>query len=166
MARRVDRTAGPERAGASRSDPVAVIDIGSNSGRVVVFQRDVTGHLRLLAGSRAALRLVQGVDTGGQLTEATMAHTMEALRDFQAIATSAGATRIIAVATAAMRDASNGALFAERVHRGLGFRIQIIGGSSVGCSIVPRSLSRSPTRSTPGAPAAAVSRSSARSAVT
>ncbi len=56
-----------------------------------------------------------------------MARTMEALRDFQAIATSVGATRIVAVATAAMRDASNGGLFAQRVERELGIRIETIG---------------------------------------
>jgi exopolyphosphatase / guanosine-5'-triphosphate,3'-diphosphate pyrophosphatase len=116
------------RTGASRSEPVAVIDIGSNSGRVMVFQRDASTHLRLLAGSRAPLRLVHDVDTRQQLTEETMARTMEALRDFQAIATSAGATRIVAVATAAMRDADNGALFARRVQSELGIRISIVGG--------------------------------------
>ena len=118
----------PQQNAAGRRDPVAVIDIGSNSGRVMVFERDASSHLRLLAGSRAPLRLVHDVDARGQLSEATMARTMEALRDFQAIATGAGAKRIVAVATAAMRDASNGALFAERLHRELGIRIEIIGG--------------------------------------
>jgi exopolyphosphatase/guanosine-5'-triphosphate,3'-diphosphate pyrophosphatase len=117
----------PERPGTSRTDPIAVIDLGSNSGRVVVFERDASSHLRLLAGSRAPLRLVEDVDERAQLSEATMARTMEALRDFQAIATSVGAKRIVAVATAAMRDASNGGLFAQRVERELGIRIETIG---------------------------------------
>lgn len=118
----------PQRPGASRRDAVAVIDIGSNSGRVMVFQRDAASHLRLLAGSRAPLRLVHDVDARHQLSEETMARTMEALRDFQAIATSAGARHVVAVATAAMRDAANGARFTERVRRELGIRIAIIGG--------------------------------------
>ena len=109
-------------------DPVAVIDIGSNSGRVMVFERDASGHLRLLAGSRAPLRLVHDVDERAELTEETMARTMEALRDFRAIAGSVGAKRITAVATAAMRDAENGAVFARRVRRELGIRIEIIAG--------------------------------------
>ena len=109
-------------------DPVAVIDIGSNSGRVMVFERDASGHLRLLAGSRAPLRLVHDVDERAQLSEETMARTMEALRDFRAIAGSMGAKRIAAVATAAMRDAKNGAVFAQRVRRELGIRIEIIEG--------------------------------------
>ena len=57
-----------------------------------------------------------------------MARTMEALRDFQAIAESAGAKRLVAVATAAMRDANNASRFTERVQRELGIRIEIIGG--------------------------------------
>src|SRR6266545_6211604 len=106
-----------ERSGTSRDDVVAVIDIGSNSARVMVFERETSSHLRLRAGSRASLRLVHDVDTRGELSDATMARTTEALRDFQAIATGAGAKRIIAVATAAMRDATNGALFTERLKR-------------------------------------------------
>jgi exopolyphosphatase/guanosine-5'-triphosphate,3'-diphosphate pyrophosphatase len=113
----------------SPTEAVGVIDIGSNSGRVVVFQRDTDGNLRALAGSRASLRLIEDVDRRGELTESTMARTTEALRDFKAIATGAGATRIVAVATAAMRDASNGALFAERLQRELGIHIDIISGA-------------------------------------
>jgi exopolyphosphatase/guanosine-5'-triphosphate,3'-diphosphate pyrophosphatase len=112
----------------SRGEVVAVIDVGSNSGRVVVFQRDAAGHLRTLAGTRASLRLVRDVDTRGSLSDATMGRAMEALRDFQAIAMGAGAGRIVAVATAAMRDAANGSLFADRLRRELGIRIEIIGG--------------------------------------
>jgi exopolyphosphatase/guanosine-5'-triphosphate,3'-diphosphate pyrophosphatase len=117
-----------ERRGLSLSDAVAVIDIGSNSARVMVFARDASNHLRLLAGSRAPLRLVHDVDERAELSETTMARTMEALRDFQAIASSAGAGRVVAVATAAMRDAGNGTRFTERVQRELGIRIDIIGG--------------------------------------
>jgi exopolyphosphatase / guanosine-5'-triphosphate,3'-diphosphate pyrophosphatase len=115
----------------SRNDVVvAVIDIGSNSGRVVVFERDTAGHLRTLTGSRASLRLVDDVDRRGKLTETTMARATEAVRDFKALATGACATHIVAVATAAVRDASNGALFSERLRRELGIRIEIISGAA------------------------------------
>ena len=53
---------------------------------------------------------------------------MEALRDFHAIAAGAGAKRIVAVATAAMRDARNGPLFMDRIRRELGIRVEIIDG--------------------------------------
>jgi len=44
-------------AGPTLREPVAVVDIGSNSGRVMVFRPEAGGHLHVLAGSRAALRL-------------------------------------------------------------------------------------------------------------
>src|SRR5437773_9509051 len=103
----------PEGSGNFRGDVVAVIDIGSNSGRVMVFQRDTSSHLRLLAGSRASLRLVHDVDARGALSDATMARTTEAVRDFQANETGDGARRSVAVAMAAMLDATNGPLFAD-----------------------------------------------------
>ena len=118
----------PDRA--TSGETVAIIDIGSNSGRVAVFQRDAAGHLRALAGSRASLRLVEDVDKRGELTETTMARTTEALRDFKAIASGAGTTRMVAVATAAMRDADNGALFVQRLERELDLRIEIISGAA------------------------------------
>ena len=94
----------------------------------MVYARDASSHLRLLGGSRAPLRLVSDVDTLGKLSDVTMARTTEAVRDFQAIAAGMGASRIVAVATAAMRDARNGELFVERLARELGIRIEIIGG--------------------------------------
>jgi exopolyphosphatase / guanosine-5'-triphosphate,3'-diphosphate pyrophosphatase len=123
--------------------PIAIIDIGSNSARVMVFERDASNHLRLLAGSRAPLRLVRDVDERAELTEKTMARAMEALRDFKAIATGSGVARITAVATAAMRDAGNGAQFAARVQRELGIRIRIIDGrreALYGCDGAVRGL--------------------------
>ena len=114
----------------AHTDALAIIDVGSNSARVAVFERDIAGHLRTLASSRASLRLVHDVDARGELTDATMVRTMEALRDFKALATGAGAGRIVAVATAAMRDAANGELFAERMRSELGFHIEIINGAA------------------------------------
>ena len=108
--------------------PVAVIDIGSNSARVVVYEAEASGHLRIRASTRAALRLVRDVDAQHRLSEDAMARAMEALRDFRAIALGAGAARVVAVATAAMRDADNGALFLERVRRELGIEVELIDG--------------------------------------
>ena len=109
--------------------PVAVIDIGSNSARVVVYEQEAAGHLRIRAGSRAALRLVSDVDSQRRLSEDTMARAMDVLRDFRAIALGAGAERVVAVATAAMRDADNGMVFLERVRRELGIEVELIDGA-------------------------------------
>lgn len=108
--------------------PVAVIDIGSNSGRLVVYKLDRHGHLRILASARAALRLVIDVDETRNLSDEAVARAMEALRDFRAMALGAGAARISAVATAAVRDAANGGQLIARVRRELGFHLEVIDG--------------------------------------
>lgn len=116
----------------SSRDPIAVIDIGSNSGRVVVYRLDDAGALRIVASARAGLRLVRDVDEYRKLTAESMDRAFEALADFRALAQGAGARRTMAVATAAMRDASNGAAFISRVKRRLGIRIQTIDGKTEG----------------------------------
>jgi exopolyphosphatase/guanosine-5'-triphosphate,3'-diphosphate pyrophosphatase len=113
---------------AAPQDPVAVIDIGSNSGRVVVYRRDEAGMLRILSTTRAALRLVSDVDSTHALGPEAVERALDALRDFDAIARGAGARRTFAVATAAMRDAANGPDLIERVRREIGIRIEVIDG--------------------------------------
>lgn len=110
--------------------PVAVIDIGSNSGRVAVYRRDAAGRLRIVASSRAALRLVRDVDRRRSLGRDAIERALSALADFRAIALGAGATRIVGVATAAMRDASNGAALLARVRRELGLKLEVIDGEA------------------------------------
>jgi len=111
-----------------RDEPVAIIDIGSNSGRVVVYRIDAAGQLRLLASTRAALRLVREVDSGHTLGPQAVARALAALRDFRAIALGAGARRVVTVATAAVRDARDGAELIARVRRELGLEIHVIDG--------------------------------------
>jgi exopolyphosphatase/guanosine-5'-triphosphate,3'-diphosphate pyrophosphatase len=109
---------------------VAVIDIGSNSARVVAYRRDAAGRLRILASSRAALRLVRDVDRARRLSQESIARALDTLADFRALAEGAGATRIRAVATAAMRDAANGPALIERVRRELGLSLEVIDGAA------------------------------------
>ena len=105
-----------------------MIDIGSNSGRVVVYRPETAGGFRILAGTRAALRLVREVDGTHGLSAATIERTLEALRDFRAITVGAGARRSVAVATAALRDAENAPALLARVREELGVEVRIISG--------------------------------------
>jgi exopolyphosphatase/guanosine-5'-triphosphate,3'-diphosphate pyrophosphatase len=117
----------PEAGGAA-DEPIAVIDIGSNSGRVVVYQPEPGGRFRILAGTRAALRLVREVDGTHGLSAETIERTLDALRDFKAITVGAGARISRAVATAALRDAANAPALLARVREELGVEVRIISG--------------------------------------
>ena len=88
--------------------PVAVIDIGSNSARIVVYRLEGGVSTEILASSRGALRLVRELDATHKLSKEAQERAWEALQDFRAIALGAGATRTIALATSAVRDADNG----------------------------------------------------------
>jgi exopolyphosphatase/guanosine-5'-triphosphate,3'-diphosphate pyrophosphatase len=107
---------------------VAVIDIGSNSARVVAYGLDTARQLHILASSRAALRLVRDVDRGHRLGDETVESVVATLRDFRAMARGAGAERIVGVATAALRDAENGPALMVRLHEELGFPVDVIEG--------------------------------------
>jgi exopolyphosphatase/guanosine-5'-triphosphate,3'-diphosphate pyrophosphatase len=108
--------------------PVAVIDIGSNSGRVMVYRHEAGGHLHVLAGSRASLRLVRELDRTGRIPAESLERVFEALRDFRSIAHGSGVKRITAVGTSAVRDAANGPAFIRRVRRDLGLTIRTLSG--------------------------------------
>jgi exopolyphosphatase/guanosine-5'-triphosphate,3'-diphosphate pyrophosphatase len=108
--------------------PIAVIDIGSNSGRVVVYDVHADGHLHIRASSRASLRLVRDLKARRTLSAGAMKRTLDALHDFHAVAVGSGARRTLAVATSAVRDAKNGAALIAAVRRDLGIQIRILSG--------------------------------------
>ena len=116
------------KSGRTLSRPVAVIDIGSNSGRVVVYQVDRAGHLRILASARAPLRLVRDAGTDHVLGEPAIERTLNALEDFLAVASGSGARRTLAVATSAVRDAVDGPRLISRARRELRLTLETIDG--------------------------------------
>jgi exopolyphosphatase/guanosine-5'-triphosphate,3'-diphosphate pyrophosphatase len=110
------------------ASPIAVIDIGSNSGRVVVYELEMGGHLRILASSRASLRLARDLAANNTLSDEAIARTLAALEDFQALALGSGARRLLAVATSAVRDATNGHELLDRCKRELDLELRTISG--------------------------------------
>ena len=107
--------------------PFAVVDIGSNSGRMIVFRLREGEHLDVLEDARAPLRLARALRDSNELGADAIDRTVEALRDFVAVAKGAGADRIIAVATSAVRDAADGEELVARANR-LGVPLQTIDG--------------------------------------
>ncbi len=107
--------------------PVAVVDIGSNSVRLVVYdglRRSPTPvfNEKILCG------LGKGVAITGKLADGGIARALAALRRFRALAKQIGAKQIFAVATAAAREASNGEKFIERAEDAVGVGINILTG--------------------------------------
>ena len=108
-------------------DPIAIIDIGSNSVRIVVYeglQRSPTPifNEKMLAG------LGKAVATSGKLDQKAIKQALNALTRFRMLSAQLGVKDIHAVATSAVREASNGAEFVEKAEKLLGVRVRVLSG--------------------------------------
>ncbi len=108
---------------------IAVVDIGTNSTRLLVADVDAaSGHLTELDRRSTVTRLGVGVERTGRLSDEGMARVFAALDDYAAAIDELGAEQRIAVLTSATRDAENGAQFTERVSADYGLRARTIPG--------------------------------------
>ncbi len=108
--------------------PLAVIDIGSNSARIAVLRLDDSGQLDIIADARTSLQLARRVDSRGRIEASAITEAVAAVRDFRAVAAAAGASRTVAVATAAMRTATNRDSVLARLEADTGLSVKVIDG--------------------------------------
>ncbi|MEA2729718.1 MAG: exopolyphosphatase / guanosine-5-triphosphate,3-diphosphate pyrophosphatase [Acetobacteraceae bacterium] len=105
-----------------------VVDLGSNSVRLVVYE----GHTRNpmpIFNEKAVLRLGRGLQTTGRLNEEGMAQALTVMHRYHAVARAMGAKPFEVLATAAVRDAENGPAFVEALRDRLaGVPIHILSG--------------------------------------
>jgi exopolyphosphatase / guanosine-5'-triphosphate,3'-diphosphate pyrophosphatase len=107
--------------------PVAVIDIGSNSVRLVVYE-GLTRSPSPLFNEKTLCGLGREVQSTGLLAQDAVDNALAALKRYRALCDLMQVERVWAIATAACRDASNGAAFiaeAERISRA---KIDVLSG--------------------------------------
>ncbi|MEA5447886.1 Ppx/GppA phosphatase family protein [Leptolyngbya sp. CCNP1308] len=109
---------------------LAAIDVGTNSIHMVVvkIQPDLPAFT-IVDREKETVRLGNFNDATGGLSETAMERAITALKRCCAIATSLQAEDIVAVATSAVREASNGQEFIERVYKEVGLAINLISGT-------------------------------------
>jgi exopolyphosphatase/guanosine-5'-triphosphate,3'-diphosphate pyrophosphatase len=107
--------------------PVAVVDLGTNSTRLLVA-RVFDGRVEELERRTTVTRLGQDVEATGRLADEAVARVSEALAVYREVIDRLGAQRIVAVATSAMRDAENGAAFREEIRERFGIDARTISG--------------------------------------
>jgi len=105
---------------------LAAIDVGTNTIRLVVVEVQPDGTYRVLDEEREMTRLGTGLYETGKLKKKAMERSLEALGRMKAIAEGFGVDEIRAIATAAVRTASNGRTFRGQVQRRHGLDIQVI----------------------------------------
>jgi exopolyphosphatase/guanosine-5'-triphosphate,3'-diphosphate pyrophosphatase len=108
---------------------VAVIDIGSNSIRMVVYEKTSRFAFHILNETKSRVRLSEGAyQNGNNLQDIAMGRTFDALENFLSIISSFKARKTLCVATSALRDAPNKKEFISRVKNSLGLKIKVIDG--------------------------------------
>ena len=107
-------------------DRIAAVDIGSNSVRLVVAQVEASGGYRVLDEERENTRLAAAIDATGRLDDDAIEQSLVVLRHYQKIVEGYRVSHVRAIATAAVRDAANGAEFVDRVRHQVGIEIEII----------------------------------------
>ncbi|HEY3758254.1 MAG TPA: Ppx/GppA phosphatase family protein [Solirubrobacteraceae bacterium] len=108
---------------------VAVVDIGTNSTRLLIADVDrASGSVTDLLRKSRVTRLGAGVDSGGTLSPEAVERTCAVLADYRELIDEHSCEANLAVLTSAVRDASNGADFTARVRRDYGLDARALSG--------------------------------------
>src|SRR5689334_2654088 len=105
---------------------IGIIDLGSNTTRLVVVGYTPHHSFKLLDEVRETVRLAEGIGDDGFLRPAPMSRGVEAMKLFHSFCKSTGVTKIVPVATSAVRDATNQAEFLGRVARESGLKLRVL----------------------------------------
>lgn len=107
--------------------PIAVIDIGSNSVRLVAYER-LARALTPLYNEKVLCGLGRGLAKTGALSDESVELTLSTLARFRHLADQMRIKRLQVIATAAVREASNGNAFMENAERILSSPLTILSG--------------------------------------
>ena len=107
--------------------PVAVVDIGTNTTRLLVAEVD-DGEVVELERRTVITRLGQDVDATGRLADEAMERVAEAIAGYREVIDRVGAEKVVAVATSAMRDSENGPDFRDYLKEKYGVDARTISG--------------------------------------
>jgi len=118
----------PAAPAASQSVQAAVIDIGSNSVRMVIYRCDGRAYWPIF-NEKTLAGLGRGVAQTGALDPEGVASALATLRRFRQIIDAREVAQVTAFATAAVRDAEDGTAFRKRVRDECGFSIKVLSGS-------------------------------------
>ncbi len=106
----------------------AVVDIGTNSTRLLIAELDGVRVTREVERRTTITRLGAGVDADGRLSQEAMDRVYRALDEYRKLIDRDGSQSAVAVLTSAVRDAANGAEFAQTVADRYGLSPHILSG--------------------------------------
>jgi exopolyphosphatase / guanosine-5'-triphosphate,3'-diphosphate pyrophosphatase len=107
---------------------VAVVDIGTNSTRLLVADVSPAGKVSELVRRSTVTRLGEGVDASGSLSATAIDRVFTTLSEYRGEIDVHDCVANLAVLTSAVRDAANGPEFAERIRREFSLDAQVLAG--------------------------------------
>jgi exopolyphosphatase/guanosine-5'-triphosphate,3'-diphosphate pyrophosphatase len=107
---------------------IAAIDLGSNSIHLVIVEVRPSGGFQVVAGEKEMVRLGSTTLVRGRLSAAAMARGLEVLRKYKRISASHRVDKVLAVATSAIREASNGEEYLMRIGQKTGIWPRVASG--------------------------------------
>ena len=126
------------------SPVVAVIDIGSNSIKVLVATRDDAGPVQALLSRTIDARISAGISQAKpELSETGLAAGLAAIQELLAAAAPFAPAKVVLVATSAVREAGNGAEFRTRVKAATGHEVRLLTGGEE-ANLIGRGLTCDP----------------------
>jgi exopolyphosphatase/guanosine-5'-triphosphate,3'-diphosphate pyrophosphatase len=109
------------------AQPVAVLDIGSNSVRLVVYERHARA-LTPLYNEKSSCALGRGVGQTGKLAEANVAQALNAIKRYALVTRMMQVGKVYILATSAVRDASNREEFVAAVEALMEAEVRVLSG--------------------------------------
>jgi len=110
----------------------AVIDLGTNSVKFHIGERDAAGRWLRVLDRAEVTRLGEGLRESGEIAPTAWERTLLAIRDMAADARAAGVSQIVALGTMGMRNARNSGAFIAAVRAQCGVTIEVIDGAQEG----------------------------------
>lgn len=107
---------------------IGIIDIGSNSVRLVLVKIGHNGGFKIFSDVKESVRLGMGMDDNLKLKEDRIDLAIKTLKLFKIMCDATNVDEILAVATAAVRKAKNRDYFLDRVQEEVGIKIRVLSG--------------------------------------
>lgn len=111
---------------------LAAIDVGSNAIRLVIGELDASGEVHVLKKYREGVRLGKDTFSEGVISKKCIERTLETFIKFKGFLKEHGVKHVRAVATSAMREASNSRALVGEVLKLTGINVEIIDGLEEG----------------------------------
>lgn len=107
-------------------EKIGIIDLGSNSARLVIVNLFQEGYFMVVDELKESVRLGQDMERDGFLKPQRVAETIKTLKMFRKLCDASGVSRIITVATEAVRKAKNQRSFLDEIQANCGLKIKVL----------------------------------------